>query len=134
MTDKKDLTYAFSNLLGTETIIRRQRKTQINQKKQLFLSIIQKYDDALMKSVMLDNDFQIDLSKYEDPFYNLIDEMFLLSWGDDIYKLIAFYFYGRRDEEMGEEIPIETEDGSEIYLRSPEDLYNLINKLYPNII
>lgn len=134
MIDKKDLKYSFDQMLQADTIIRRQRKNEQNIKKNLFLSVIKKYDDALTKSVMLETDFQIDLSKHEEPFYNIIDDLILLSWGEDIYKLIAFYFYDRIDIETGEENFIVDEAGNEFFIRTPEDLFLLINKLYPNII
>jgi hypothetical protein len=130
---KEDLKIGFDKMLGANTQIIRKQKSLENQKKEAFISIINKYDQALTRSVILHSDFKIDLSDYEDPYYNIIDELILLSWGPDIYSLIEFFFYKRIGED-GIENFIEDENGNEIYIRNPEDLYLLINKLYPGII
>lgn len=131
MIDNKDLQYSFSSLLGAETIIRRQKRNEKLQKKNQFISIIKKYDEALTKSMMIEAQFQIDMSKYEDIFYSIIDEIFILSYGDNIYQLIAFFFYERRDPITGEEQYIVGENGEEIFIRTPEDLFNTIERIYP---
>jgi hypothetical protein len=130
---KEDLKRGFDKMLGANTVIRRKKKNIQNQKKEAFISIINKYDEALTKSVMLQSSYKIDLTDYEDPYYNIIDELILLSWGPDIYSLIEFYFYGRIGDD-GIENFIEDEEGNEIYIRTPTELYILIEKLYPGII
>jgi len=130
---KEDLKTGFDKMLGVNTIIKRKQKSLQNQKKDAFISIINKYDEALTRSVILQSSFKIDLTDYEDPYYNIIDDLILLSWGPDIYSLIEFFFYGRIGED-GIENFIEDENGNEIYIRTPEDLYLLIEKLYPGII
>lgn len=130
---KENLKQGFDKMLGANTIIKRKQKNIQNQKKEAFISIINKYDEALTRSVMLHSSYKIDLTDYEDPYYNIIDELILLSWGPDIYSLIEFYFYKRIGDD-GIENFIEDEDGNEIYIRTPTELYILIEKLYPNII
>ncbi len=130
MIDKQDIQYGFNSLLGGETIIRRQKRNAKNQKKIQFISIIKKYDEALLKSIMLQSQFNIDLSTYEDPFYSIIDEMILLAYGENIYQLIAFYFYERLGDD-GQEQFLTNDNGDEIYIRTPDDLYDVITKLYP---
>jgi hypothetical protein len=131
--NKEDLKFGFDKMLGANTIIKRKIKSIQNQKKDAFISIINKYDEALTRSVTLNSLYKIDLTDYEDPYYNIIDDLILLSWGPDIYSLIEFYFYKRIGED-GEENFIEDENGKQIYVRTPEDLYILIERLYPGII
>lgn len=131
--NKDDLKFGFDKMLGANTVIQRKKKNLAHQKKEAFISIIKKYDDALLKGLMLHSQFNIDLSEFEEPFYNIIDEIILLSWGPDVYSLIEFYFYKRVGED-GIENFIEDENGNEIYIRTPEDLYLLIERLYPGII
>lgn len=131
--NKVDLKQGFDTMLGVGTIIRRKQKNIQNQRKNAFISIIRKYDTAIVNSMMLASTFKIDLSDYEDPLYNIIDEVMLLSWGPDIFKLIGFYFYDRICDD-GIDNFLEGENGEEIYIKSPEELYELINKLYPGTI
>jgi len=129
--DSKDLQYAFTNMLGAEAIVRRKRRNEKNAKKDLFLSIIKKYDSALIRSMSLQSQYQLDLSKYEDPYFNIIDELILLSWGEDVYSLIAFYLYERINVDNGMENFLVGPNLEEIYIKTPEDLYNTIQKLFP---
>lgn len=129
--DVKDLKIGFDQLLSADTIIRRQKRTEKNKDKSLFLSIIKKYEDQLLKSTILEAQFSLDLSKYEDPFFSIIDDVMLLSWGEGVYQLIAFYLYERVNIDDGSENFIVGEDNSEIFIRTPEQLYQTICKLYP---
>lgn len=129
--DKKDLETGFKSMVQSDIIIRRQKRTDKNKKKTLFLSIIKKYDEALTKSVMLQSQFRIDLSDYEEVFYNVIDDILLLAWGESIFQLIGFYFYERLNNDTGEEQFIVGQDLQPIYVRTPEDLWEVINKLHP---
>lgn len=131
--NKVDLKQGFDAMLGVGTIIRRKQKNIQNQRKNAFINIIKKYDESLTKSVMLASQFRIDLSDYEDPYYEIIDSLFQLSYGPDIYTLIEFYFYKRIGED-GVENFLEDENGKEIYIRTPDDLYEIINRLYPGTI
>ena len=131
--NKVDLKQGFDAMLGVGIIIRRKQKNIQNQRKNAFINIIKKYDESLTKSVMLASQFRIDLSDYEDPYYEIIDSLFQLSYGPDIYTLIEFYFYKRIGED-GVENFLEDENGKEIYIRTPDDLYEIINRLYPGTI
>ena len=93
--DKDTLKFGFDKMLSANTIIQRKKKNLANQKKEAFISIIRKYDEAITRTMVLQSQFRIDLGDYEDVYYNIIDEMFLLSWGPDVYSLIEFYFYKR---------------------------------------
>ena len=128
--DPKDLREGFNKMLNAETVIRRKTKFQKNVKKTQFISIINKYSEALDKSIMMQSYFMIDLSNYEETFYNVFDEMIMLAWGPDVYSLIAFFFYERLNDD-GTENFIVGEDGSEIFIKTANDLYEIINKLYP---
>lgn len=131
--DKDTLKFGFDKMLSANTIIQRKKKNLANQKKEAFISIIRKYDEAITRTMVLQSQFRIDLGDYEDMYYNIIDEMFLLSWGPDVYSLIEFYFYKRIGDD-GIENFIVDEEGNECYIRTPEDLYSLIEKLYPGLI
>jgi len=129
--NKEYLQEGFNKMLGVDTIIRRKRLTQKNQKRNLFLDIIKKYDEELNKSLLLETNFQIDISKFNDPLYHIIDNMILLSWGEDVSRLISFYFYERFSEDGNPNFMIGP-NLEEIFIESPEELYDVIIKLFPN--
>lgn len=127
---KEDLKKGFDHMLKSDTIVRRKKLTLKNQKKTQFISIINRYDQSLEKSLRMETEFGINMSKYEDPFYVMFDDLFLLSFGENVFQLIAFYFYERINDDLSQNYIIGTE-GEEVFIRNPEDLWNIINKLYP---
>ena len=128
--DSKDLQKGIKIMLGADSVIRRKNRSEKNKKKTSFLNLIRKYDEALIRSMMMNNQFQLDLSLYEEPFYQMIDELILLTYGEDIYQLIAFYFFERLNDD-GTENFIVGPNMEQIFLKTPNDLYDTIQKLYP---
>jgi len=128
--DSKDLQKGIKIMLGADSIIRRKNRSEKNKKKTLFINLIKKYDDALVRSMMMDNQFRLDLSLYEEPFYQMIDDLILLTYGEDIYQLIAFYFFERLNDD-GTENFIVGPAMEQIFIKNPNDLYDTIQKLYP---
>ena len=128
--DSKDLQKGIKIMLGADSVIRRKNRSEKNKKKTLFINLIKKYDEALIRSMMMNNQFQLDLSLYEEPFYQMIDELILLTYGEDIYQLIAFYFFERLNDD-GTENFIVGPAMEQIFIKNPNDLYDTIQKLYP---
>lgn len=128
--DSKDLQKGIKVMLGADSIIRRKNRSEKNKKKTLFINLIKKYDDALVRSMMMDNQFRLDLSSYEETFYQMIDDLILLTYGEDIYQLIAFYFFERINDD-GTENFIVGPNMEQIFIKTPNDLYDTIQKLYP---
>jgi len=128
--DSKDLQKGIKIMLGADSIIRRKNRSEKNKKKTLFINLIKKYDDALVRSMMMDNQFRLDLSSYEETFYQMIDDLILLTYGEDIYQLIAFYFFERINDD-GTENFIIGPNMEQIFIKTPNDLYDTIQKLYP---
>ncbi len=128
--DSKDLQKGIKIMLGADSIIRRKNRSEKNKKKTLFINLIKKYDDALVRSMMMDNQFRLDLSSYEETFYQMIDDLILLTYGEDIYQLIAFYFFERINDD-GTENFIVGPNMEQIFIKTPNDLYDTIQKLYP---
>lgn len=115
-------------VLNTETKISHRTRTihDINKKK--FESIITNLEQIELRSHILNTDFSIDLSKYEDIYHNVIDNMFELLYSPEALKLIKFYLYGRIDAN-GESVRLEDTKGNEIPLDNITQLYNLIQNM-----
>jgi len=128
---------AFKQLLNSPILIKKQRRNKAFKKKILFISLIDQYETALNKSVRLQSEFGLDLFDYEEPFYGVIDKLMLLMWGTNVYELITFYLYERFNLDGTLNYLVETkEDGSEveIFLKTPEDLYNYLSQISPDFL
>jgi hypothetical protein len=77
-------------------------------------------------------DFNIDIYSYEEYFIKIIENLFLLKYGEAVTDIIIWYLYDRVDEdgkvysliyEEEEKPPIE------IKINKPADLWKFIDKL-----
>ena len=125
------LKQSLDQLLQADTSIRRKNKTVFLQKKDLFINIINHYEAAITKSYLLEKDFRIDISKYEENFHQVIDSFILLSFGKEVYELLSYYFYDRFNPD-GSENALSI-DGKEVLIKNAEELWSLIAKVKPNI-
>ena len=129
----KSLKQSLDQLLQTDTSIKRKNKKSYDQKRDLFLNIINQFEAAITKSYLLEKDFKIDMSKYEENFYQIIDSLILLSFGKDIYEILQFYFYERFNPDGSENGLIIEETGEEIFLQNASELWDMILKIKPDI-
>ncbi len=127
------LKQSLDQLLQADTSIKRKNKKSYDQKRDLFINIINQFEAAITKSYLLEKDHKIDMSKYEENFYQIIDSLILLSFGKDVYELLSFYFYERYNPDGSENGLIIEETGEEIFVKDAMELWDLIIKVNPKI-
>ena len=127
------LKQSLDQLLQADTSIKRKNKKSYDQKRDLFINIINQFEAAITKSYLLEKDFKIDMSKYEEGFYQIIDSLILLSFGKQVYELLSFYFYERYNPDGSENGLIIEETEEEIFVMDATELFDLIIKVQPNI-
>ena len=134
---KRNLEEGFLKLFNSPVIVKKQRRNKAHKKKALFISLMDQYEKTLNKSIILQSSFGIDLFEYEEPYSSVIDKLMLLMWGGSVYELITFYLYERINLDGTINYLVETkEDGTEIeiFLKTPEDLYNYLMQVNPDFI
>ena len=127
------LKQSLDQLLQADTSIKRKNKKAFDQKRDLFIHLINQFEYAISKSYLLEKDFAIDLSKYEENFYQVIDSLVLLSFGKEIYELLSFYFYERWNSDGTQNGIIVEETDEEIMIENAEELWAIIVRIKPNI-
>jgi hypothetical protein len=127
------LKQSLDQLLQADTSIKRKNKKAFDQKQDLFIHLINQFEYAISKSYLLEKDFAIDLSKYEENFYQVIDSLILLSFGKEIYELLSFYFYERWNPDGTQNGIIIEETDEEIMIENAEELWAIIVRIKPNI-
>tara|TARA_R110000782_G_scaffold149081_1_gene241795 strand:+ start:880 stop:1305 length:426 start_codon:yes stop_codon:yes gene_type:complete len=127
------LKQSLDQLLQADTSIKRKNKKSYDQKRDLFINVINQFESAITKSYLLEKDFKIDMSKYEEGFYQIIDSLILLSFGKEVYELLSFYFYERFNPDGSENGLIIEETGEEIFVKDATELWDLILRTNPNI-
>ena len=127
MTAPKKQTVKKDNTFGNIQI-KRKRKSDITIRKELFISIINNIEAALNRQELLFADFRLDWTTYNEVFFNIIDDLIFLEFGNTGLELIDFYLYGKENTD-GSENQLVDKDDNVIPLNSAEDLWNLIKTI-----
>jgi hypothetical protein len=118
-------------ILGSDTTLTRRKKTQEDATRESFNKIIINLEQANARAYLLDSDFHLDLTKYDDVFYEAIDNLIILHFGKEASELIFFYLYDRIDPEGNIQSLVDP-NGNEILLQNPDDLWMLLQVIKGN--
>ena len=134
---KSNLEAGFNKLFNSPVIIKKKKRDQALKKKALFISLVTQYEISLNRSVKLQEEFSIDLFDYEGSYYEIIDKLMLLMWGGDVYEILTYYLYERLNLDGSLNGIIETNENgeeSEVYLKTPDNLYSYLLKINPKFL
>jgi hypothetical protein len=114
----------------------KQKQSVSSNTKQFFIDIITLFDGVNQRTVEMDS-FGINMETYDEGFYILIENLILKTYGEWKTELILWYIYDRFNENeelmplilQEEEQDEEEQDGEEIFVETPEQLWDLIKKI-----
>jgi hypothetical protein len=132
--DVEGIKQSLENILNADFKIKRKKRTELDIQRDLFFKIVLSLEKLNMRSNVLNVDLDIDLNKYDEVFYNTIDDLLLLHFGKNIAEIIFFYVYDRIDQD-GNVIYLNDSNGNPVILDNVNDLWSLIqniNKIYKN--
>jgi hypothetical protein len=117
------------NNFGNRLKINRNKQTQ---EKYVFIELINMLDECWAKTNFLHDHLKIDFYNYEESYYNIIENLIYLKYGDEVGALILWYVYDRFDSD-GElqklEVTIPGRTKKIYTLKSASDLWVLIEKI-----
>jgi hypothetical protein len=128
----KQIQFAVDEILGTRTLIRRKKKSSSDKKRELFFNIITTLEELTIRQNLVYADLDIDLSNYDEKFFNVIDMLTYMMFGKQCMELIGFYLYDRINQD-GSMNALIVNDKDEIVLNNPYELWNLMCKVNPKI-
>lgn len=131
--NKTPLKKALEDLLQANISLEQKSKSKSEEKKKLFLSFLNQIESVLVKSHLLNEDFNIDMTKYEETFYQIVDSVILLAWGQEVYEIIYWYLYDRKTPDGEETYLIDNRTEEKIYIKNAEELYELLVTTNPKI-
>jgi hypothetical protein len=115
-------------IIGSDTVLKRKRKTEDDISRESFEKIIQTMEAVQVRSTLLHGEFSLDLLNYDEKFYEIIDRLFVLHFGQAAAEIIFFYVYERMDPD-GNTNQLLDQNDNPIPLESPNDLWMLVNHL-----
>jgi hypothetical protein len=113
-------------MIGTDLSLKRKKKNEQDLNKELFETIIIALERANVRTALVGTEFQIDLSKYDETFYEVIDNLLVMQFGKEAAEVIFFYVYERMNPD-GSINELRDINDNPIILNSPSDLWDLIN-------
>jgi hypothetical protein len=119
---------AVDKILGQPTSIRKKKKSAEDHKRVLFTRIIDNIVRVEERSIAIDEAFDIDLTKYDRTFCDIIDDLLRLNFTKEQVKLIDFYMYDRYCAD-GTVLDLIDEKGEKVSLDTPTDLWFLIKNV-----
>ncbi len=116
---------------GQRLKLEESKTTKVLKEKEVFIENVTILEEILQRSDKLFNGYSIDLYMYEEPFLQIIENMFLLKYGEIISEIVFWYLYDRKDDD-GNIYPLvfeeENKEPVDIILKTPTDLWKFINK------
>jgi hypothetical protein len=113
-------------MIGTDLSLKRKKKSEHDLNRELFEKIIIALERANIRTALVGTEFDVDLSKYDETFYEVIDNLMLMQFGKQAAEVIFFYVYERMNPD-GSINELRDLNDIPIVLNSPTDLWDLIN-------
>lgn len=124
----ENLQKPINRIIGAESILKSRKKTNEDIQREIFIDIIPLLEHVNHKNNMLYQDYGIDVSRYEDTLFRIIDGLIYMHFGNEIGDLIMFYVYDRIKLD-GTINPIVDDNDNIIQLNRVEDLWGLIKHI-----
>jgi hypothetical protein len=119
---------SIEDIIGTDTTLRRKRKTEEDLNRESFEKIMLLMDEIQVRSALLHSELGLDYSNYDEKFYEIIDRMFTLNFGKEAAEIIFFYVYERINPD-GTTNELLDQNNEIIPINSPSDLWFLVNHI-----
>ena len=115
-------------MIGTDLSLKRKKKSENDLNRELFEKIIIALEKTNVRTAIIGTEFDLDLSKYDEDFYSIIDNLVLMQFGKQAAEIIFFYVYERMNPD-GTINDLRDINDNPIILNNPTELWDLINVL-----
>jgi len=112
--------------------LRVSNKRKAITEKEIFIDLIDSFDECWAKTNFLHDHLKIDFYNYEESYYNIIEGFIYLKYGEELGALILWYIYDRFDSDgelLSLEVTIPGKTKKIFKLKSASDLWDLIEKI-----
>lgn len=124
---------AVDKILNVTTVIKRRNKSRVEKKREHFVHTINSIEEILVRANILYAETGIDYSSYDEKFMSVIDSLLIMHFGPQCFELISWYLYERMGPDGSKVGQVFDDNGNEVDIDSPYDLYDLIQKVNPNV-
>ena len=115
-------------IIGIESTLKRRKKTSEDTQREIFIKIIPLLEHIANRDVMLEADYGINTSKFNEPLFQIIDDLIYLHFGKEAGDVIMFYIYERTNPDGTVNDLLDVDDNI-IPLNRIEDLWELVRRI-----
>ena len=126
-----EIQLAINEILNVKSLIRRKKKTQLDKKRELFISIINSIEQITNRQNLMYADLQLDFTNYDESFLETIDALIILHFGKEGAEVISYYLWERVNPD-GSINPLQDVEGTLIILQTASELWDLLLQMNPN--
>jgi len=130
--DFKEIKLAVDDILKTSSVVRRKKKNESDNKRELFCHVMNSIEQLNIRGSLAFADLQLDMEKYDERFFEVIDALIYINFGRECSELISFYLWNRINAD-GTINPVLDQDGNEIIIEDPYQLYDICQKVNPKL-
>ena len=113
-------------MIGTDLSLKRKKKSENDINRDMFEKIIIALEKANIRTAIVGAEFDLDLSKYDESFYEVIDNLIMMQFGKQASEVIFFYVYERMNPD-GSVNELRDINDNPVILNNPTDLWELVN-------
>jgi hypothetical protein len=108
-------------------------RTKNPTEKDLFIELIGLLDECWTRSNVIEGQFGLGITNYEEPLYIVAENLIYMHYGDWQGDIILWWLFERLDED-GSLLPINLNDydkeiEEEVFIETVEELWNFIKKI-----
>ena len=119
---------AINSILNVKSLVRRKKKKQVDKKRELFISIINSIDQVTNRQNLMYADLQLDFTKYDESFLEIIDALIVLQFGKEGAELISWYLWERVNPD-GSLNELQDEEGNRFTIQDPIQLWAFLGAI-----
>ena len=116
---------AIDKILGQPTNLKRKKKSSEDHKRVLFCKIMDGIILAEERSIGLDEAFNLNLEKYNQVFFDIIQDLLSYAFNREQMTLLNFYLYDRYCAD-GAVLDLVDSEGNHVPLDTPTELWFVI--------
>ena len=126
-----DIQEIIEDILDVPTGIKRKESNKEDFGKINFCKVIDNIEHLIQRTFFMNQDFGMDMSKYDEMFFDTMDMLLELNYSMDELELINFYLYGKYNPDGSINNFIDRETNEVIILDTSEDLFFALEDLNP---
>ena len=127
MKSKENLQLLFKSVLNVNVEIQDNSSDPVLAARQVFVKMINTLEESWEKQNSI-YELGIDLSGYDLPLYNVIENLLRLIFGPKKAELVFWYIYSRKNPD-GTTIKLVDKNNNAIELNNPSELFDLIHSI-----